>query len=635
MILSVDVGGTFTDFVVIEDGLKHFKVPSTSNNPEKAVYKGVKNLNIDGEVFHGTTIATNAFLENEGAKTAFVTNKSFEDILFIGRQTRPNLYSLNPQKPKPPIDPKNCYGISCRMDEKGRVLDEIDINEVKCIIKDLKEKDLSAAVCLLHSYVNNEHEEKIGTLMDEKGIDYSLSSSVSGEFREYERGMTTFIDAYLSPLVREYMSSVTEVFGKEPYIMKSGGGLEKASTVDPVDTLYSGPAGGVVGASFVSDVTGVEDLITLDMGGTSADMAAIADGNIPWKNEGKIGEFPIQAKMIDIVTIGSGGGSIAWCDEGGALRVGPMSAGADPGPVCYGRGGERPTVTDALLYLGYLDESYFLGGNMELDINASKKAIEDLAVDIDMNAKETALGIFRVANSKMSRTMKKITVERGLDPSDFSILAYGGAGPLHATSIADILGIERVIIPKLPGVFSALGMVTGDIVQDLSSSLIEPLSNKKAIEDCIEKLRDQSSIDGREETLLGLRYKGQSYHIDIPYDEDVESTFHDRHEKIYGYKNEDTDIEVVRVHLEIKKEREIESVPLGFEGEKETDVKNCLFSEGTYETEVVKRKNIRPGTSGNGPLIIAGETSTCLVPPGWRYRIDNKGLIILEMGRDI
>ncbi|MBS3817604.1 MAG: hydantoinase/oxoprolinase family protein, partial [Candidatus Thermoplasmatota archaeon] len=438
MILSIDIGGTFTDFIVMKDGITHFKVPSTPDTPEEAIKEGLerKDIGIDrvDEIFHGTTIATNAFLEKKGIETAFITNSGFEDLLFIGRQTRPELYELNFEKPTPPLKKENTFGLPCRIDEDGEVLREFSEEEVRAVAERLDEKDISAAVCLLHSYKSAKHEGKIGGILDEYEIPYSLSSEVTGEFREYERGLTTLLDAYLSPLLKDYFSSVTDILEKEPYIMKSGGGLEKASKVESVDTLYSGPAGGVAGGAYLADQLEVSNMVTFDMGGTSADMATIIDGEITWKDQGKIGDFPVQSKMIDIVTVGSGGGSIARCDEGGALRVGPESAGADPGPICYGRGGERPTVTDALLLMGYIDPGFFLGGDIALDMEKTERAIESLSKKLKMGFEETLMGIFKVANSKMARTMKKITVERGLSPEEFSILAFGGAGPLHAAS---------------------------------------------------------------------------------------------------------------------------------------------------------------------------------------------------------
>ncbi len=636
MSISIDIGGTFTDFVVLDNGIKHFKRPTTPDQPEAAIKEALEkeDIQVKGDVFHGTTVATNAFIESKGIESAFLTNEGFEDILFIGRQTRPELYDFEINKPSPPLKKENIFGIPCRTDSDGKILEEIKENEVEKIAEELKEKGLSAAVCLLHSYKNPEQEKKIGNILDDYNIDHSLSHQVTGEFREYERGLTTLLDSYLGPLVQDYFASLTDIFGKEPYIMKSGGGLEKSSKVDAVDCLYSGPAGGVAGGAFIAKELDMPNIVTFDMGGTSADMATVVKGEISWKDQGEIEGFPIQSKMVDIVTVGSGGGSIARCDEGGALRVGPESAGARPGPVCYGRGGERPTVTDALLLMGYIDPDYFLGGEMGLDYEKAKGSIESLSEELEMSYEETLLGIFRVANSKMSRTMKRITVERGVDPEDFAILAFGGAGPLHAASIAEELGIERVLIPPMAGVFSALGMVTGDVVHDHSKTLLSSLDDKKTIRDTIDKMRAEIEEEGEERILLGLRYKGQSYHMNIPYfgrEEDISSRFHKEHERKYGYANRNEKIEVVRVHIEIVKEREIKDLQFSSKSGEHPPDRECLFSDGSEKTSIYLRNHLSEGQKGEGPSVIEAVNSTILIPPGWRWTNRPSGVIDMEV----
>ncbi len=635
MLMSIDIGGTFTDFVVLDQDLIHFKVPSTPRAPEKAISDGLKKEDVeivkDSEVFHGTTVATNAFLEKKGVETAFITNKGFEDMLFIGRQERPELYELHVKKPEPPLKRENCFGISCRSDQNGEVLKSVPEEEVHGIAKKLKKKGLSASICLLHSYRRPEQEKKIGSILERYDIPFSLSSEVTGEFREYERGLTTLLDAYLDPLIKDYFSSVTEILGKEPYIMKSGGGLEIASRVKAVDCLYSGPAGGAAGGTYISKKMGVDDLITFDMGGTSADMAAIVDGQTDWKDQGEIGGFPVQTKMVDIVTVGSGGGSIARCDEGGALRVGPKSAGADPGPVCYGRGGKKPTVTDALLLMGYIDADYFLGGKIDLDLKRTEKATLELSNVLGMDHEETLMGIFRVANSKMVRTMKRITVERGLDPKDFSVLAFGGAGPLHAASLAEELGMKKVMVPPLAGVFSALGMVTSDVVHDYSKTILTSLDDGDKIEKAAAELKTRNE-EGEEKILLGLRYKGQSYHINVPYTskEKTVERFHEEHEKKYGYSDPEAEIEVVRVHLEGSKERGVDKLPHPTEKGEHPPDRRCLFEGGWRKTSTYYRKYLDHGAKGKGPSVIEGVNSTILVPPGWEGNCSRSGIIEME-----
>ena len=630
MSISIDVGGTFTDFVVIDKEVKHFKVSSTPEDPENAIFKGTKNMKIKGDVFHGTTVATNAFLEKEGVETSFITNKGFEDIIFIGRQDRPNLYEFTVKRPKPPLKRENCFGVDCRVTADGDVEKKIDDKEVRNILEEFEDKRLSFAVCLLHSYKNPEQEKKIGNILEKEGYHYSLSHEVSREFREYERGMTTLLDAYLNPLVDNYFKSLTDILGQEPYLMKSSGGLEKASSVKAVDTFYSGPAGGVAGAAFLSSLTGIDNIVTFDMGGTSADMASIVDGKISWKDQGEIGDFPVQSRMVDIVTVGSGGGSIARKDEGGVLRVGPKSAGAVPGPVCYGRGGQRPTVTDALLMMKYIDPDYFLGGNMDLKVDKACEKIDELAEVLGLEFDETLHGIYQVVNSKMARTMKGITVERGLKPENFAILAFGGAGPLHAAALGEELEIKKVLIPPLPGVFSALGMVTGDVVHDYHRTLITNLDNKAVIENTIEELK-KDAMEGEPNVLLGLRYEGQSYHLNVSYDEDVEKRFHNMHKEKYGYANTDAPVEVVRVHLEIRKEKTVENFPVPGDERHPPEKRKCLFKNGWKESKVYYRDWIKPGMGGKGPTIIEDRNSTILTPPEWNWSVDEYGIIHMDV----
>ncbi|MGM0405303.1 MAG: hydantoinase/oxoprolinase family protein [Thermoplasmatota archaeon] len=627
MTLSVDIGGTFTDFVFIDEGIKHFKVRSTPFKPEKAFAEGIQQIDYGSDdVFHGTTVATNAILEGKGVRTAFITNKGFEDVLFIGRQDRPKLYNLHVSKPKPPIGKDDFFGIHGRIDYKGDEIEPIDIEEVESIAKKLSKNDLCAAVCLLHSYRNPSHEKEVGKVFEKLGIPYTLSHKITREFREYERGMTTLLDAYLSPIVKEYFSSITELLRQEPYIMKSSGGLEKALSVNPIDTFYSGPAGGVAGGLHISKITEKENLVTFDMGGTSADMATIIDGEMDWKDSGEIENFPVQSRMADIVTVGAGGGSIARCDEGGVLRVGPQSAGADPGPVCYGKGGDKPTITDALLAMGYIDPNFFLGGEMELDKKSSIASLERLADQLGMGLEETLLGIFKVANSKMARTMKTITVERGLDPTDFSILAFGGAGPLHAAYLGLELDISHVMIPPLPGVFSALGIATGDIVQDYHKTMFCPLSQREKIKEEIMEMK-KDLPQGEVKVFLGLRYKGQGYHINIEYRGNLIERFHKKHYERFGYSIRDAEIEVVRIHVEVRCSREIDAISTKSSGKRSSKSRDCLLPEGMFETEVLFRDSINPGTKKEGPVIIEDKNSTILIPPDWKFWIDEHGII--------
>jgi len=629
MLVSVDVGGTFTDIVIVDGTVEHFKLPSTPEDPSRAVIEGFP-AGAD-EFIHGTTVATNAFLEGKGVPTAFITNVGMEDILFIGRQTRPELYDLVVKKPKPPLQMDDLYGVDCRIDAHGREIRCVDEHEIEELAKELKGKGHSAAICLLHSYRDGSHEDSIGRILKRYDIPCSLSHRVSNEFREYERGMTTLLDAYLGPVVRDYFLRLKKGTGIEPMVMKSSGGLEPASKVNPIDTFYSGPAGGVAGGEYIAQLLGMDNLIPFDMGGTSADMSTIVDGKISWKDKGRIGSFPVQSRMVDLETVGAGGGSIAWIDEGGALRVGPKSSGADPGPACYGRGGEEPTVTDALLLAGYIDKDYFLGGRMELDVENANRATRELSDELELSQRDTIIGIIRVANSSMVRCMKKITVEKGLSPSEFSILAFGGAGPLHAAYLADELGIKRVIVPPMAGVFSALGMLTGDIVYESSRTLLCSIDEKEKIRNVVHELG--SKIGGVSRVYLSLRYKGQSHHINLPMRSDMRQRFHEEHRSVYGYSDHGAEIEAVNVRVEKRSERDFKGFPAGRGEVCSPREKVCLFPEGERSCKVFLRDNLVPGSEEDGPAIIGSVDSTALVPPGWSFKTDEHNILHMEAKR--
>ncbi len=633
MQIAIDVGGTFTDFVVIDgDSVDHFKIPSVPEAPWKAVQQGIRGLGPLGAVFHGTTIGTNAFLEGKGAETVFITNKGFEDLLSIGRQTRPKLYDLHVRNKKPPVH--TCFGIKGRLDAEGGEIEPLNTEEIEDIARELSEERLSAAVCLLHSYAGGIHENAVGDILSRYGVPYSLSSRISPEYREYERGLTTFMDAYLTPIMKRYFRKLEDILNADPYIIKSSGTLERPSTISPVDTLLSGPAGGTAGAVHISRLTGVNNLITLDIGGTSADMSTIIDGNLSWKDQGDIDGFPILSKMVDIVTVGSGGGSIARIDEGGMLRVGPESAGAYPGPVCYGRGGTEPAATDAHLLMGHIDPSYFLDGKMPLDIKGAKAAIKELSEKTYLTVDETLLGIFRISIAKMARCIKSITVGRGLDPEEFTLLAFGGAGPLYAATLADSLGISKVMIPIMPGVFSAFGMITSDITYSSSRTLLTRLSDTENIREVIDELLHGLPMKGGHRVYLGLRYKGQSHHLNILHSDDTEEMFHMEHQKTYGYHLKDADIEVVRVEVEVYRRRDVDSMPYIHQETTHPSHRNCLFDEGWLKTDIYYRSGLSPGKCGTGPAMIEDTGSTVLIPSSWSFSVDENGMIHMEVDTD-
>ncbi|NPA53105.1 MAG: hydantoinase/oxoprolinase family protein, partial [Aquificae bacterium] len=491
LIVGVDTGGTFTDFIFYKNGKwEVLKIPSTPENPAKAVLEGLKQIGEDKKyIVHGTTVATNTLLERKGAKTAFITNKNFEDIVYIGRQNRKELYNLFYKRKKPLVSENLRIGIKGRINSKGEILEDISLEELKNTVKFLKEENVEAvAVSFLFSFLNNEHEKIVEEFLKKEGFLVSSSFRIVPEFREYERASTVIINAYIMPKVKGYISYLEEKIDKTDIfrIMQSNGGSlsPKAVKEEPVRTILSGPAGGVVGAYEIGKKAGFSKLITFDMGGTSTDVSLI-NNNIPFSTETEISDLPIKVPIIDIHTVGAGGGSIAYIDEGGALNVGPESAGADPGPVCYGKG-ENITVTDANLFLGRLIPEFFLGGHMKLDIERTSFFIKKLAKKINISPIELAEGIITVANIKMEKAIKVISIEKGYNPSDFSLFSFGGAGGLHAVSLAKDLKIPKVIIPNNPGILSAMGMLMADIIKDYSTTVM--LSEKEAKFETLKKL---------------------------------------------------------------------------------------------------------------------------------------------------
>ena len=484
--LGVDVGGTFTDVVGInEDGKVYFaKTPSTPEDQSIGVLNGIRALleelgvapDCVTGVAHGTTVATNTLLERNGAVTALITTKGFRDVLDIGRQSRPELYDLHARKPASLIPRYLRREADERMDYTGTVLVQLDMEELKKTIHELMEEGAeSIAICFLHSYANDENEKKALEVIREIAPDFpvSVSSEILPEFREFERMNTTVMNAYVQPRMQKYVSQLRRRLDENGInspltIMQSSGGMmtDQIAAQKSVNTLLSGPAGGVLAAEFLSKITDYHNIITGDLGGTSFDVGIVQNGSIGITGEGVIEGFPVKFPHIDITTIGAGGGSIAWLDAGGALRVGPRSAGAVPGPVCYSKGGTEPTVTDAHAVLGRVGEK-LLGGKMHLDVAAARKAIEEkLAVKLNMTVEEVAEGILRVANSNMVRAIRVMTVERGIDPRKFVLLPYGGAGALHAVELARTLDIGTVVIPIAPGNFSAFGLLVAPIRYD-------------------------------------------------------------------------------------------------------------------------------------------------------------------------
>jgi len=550
-IVGVDVGGTFTDFVYLEDGqLRTYKLLSTRADPSVALLAGLAALDVaaDATIAHGTTVATNAVLEHAGARIALIATAGFRDLLAIGRQTRPSLYRLAfPPRWRPAPDALR-FEVTERVAATGAVVTPLDEVEVAAVLDRIVAAGAEAvAVCLLFSFANPVHEQTIKRLAEARGLAVSLSSEILPEFREFERTSTTVLNAYVSPLMARYLDAVeaglanrqieiskSQISKSTPSalrIMQSSGGILDAGTArrEAVRTLLSGPAGGVTGAFHVAALAGHERIITFDMGGTSTDVS-LADGQIRRTSEGSIEDWPVRVPMIDIHTVGAGGGSIAWADAGGALRVGPGSAGSEPGPACYGRGGAHFTVTDANLLLGRLAADHFLGGRMALDISAAERAATSLAAAFGLTPPALAEGVIRVANASMEQAIRVISVERGFDPRDFTLVPFGGAGPMHALDLAAALHISRVLIPRFPGVLSALGLALADFTVDRSHTLMWPLAEvtPAALAQAVAPLMAEAyravAAEGFDEDdiqltwALDLRYRGQSFELTVPID---------------------------------------------------------------------------------------------------------------------
>jgi N-methylhydantoinase A len=649
--LGVDVGGTFTDLVAISRGkLVTAKVPSTPQDQSEGVMNSIRASEVEaGTVYalaHGMTVATNALLERRGARTALVTTEGFRDVLEIARQNRPSLYDLSMDRPPPLVPRELRFVVAERMGPHGEI-SPLDEESLEKAISDVKEARVEAvAVCLLFAFAHPEHEQRVGKALREAlpDVHVSLSSEVLPEFREYERFSTTTADAYLAPKLAAYLENLTgEVEGAGmpgPLIMQSSGGVVPIAdaVADAAGCLLSGPAGGVVGAAYVGAAGGYDDLLTFDMGGTSTDVAPIVGGEAQTTTETVVAGVPIKLPMVDIHTVSAGGGSIAWADAGGALRVGPHSAGADPGPAAYDAGGEEPTVTDANLFLGYLADGATLGGEVVLKRDLSEKALKSLGERLGLDAEEVALGVVRVANAEMARALRVISVERGLDPREFALLAFGGAGGLHACALAEELGIETVLVPRAGGVLSALGLAISDLRRDYVRPYLSGLADvdEGEVEGGFGEMEGtaQEDLEGPGFTRRAdLRYRGQSFELTVEAGalDKLEARFHAAHELRYGYKMEDEPVELVNLRLiatvPVEKPELDEPEP---EGEAETGRREANFGGEWTEAPVLDREKMGEGSEVRGPAVVEFKESTCAVYPGWSGRVDGVGTLVLE-----
>lgn len=650
--LGVDVGGTFTDLVALSEGrLVTAKVPSTPQDQSAGVMNSIETSEVEPGVVdalaHGMTVATNALLERRGARTALVTTEGFRDVIEIARQNRPSLYDLSQDRPPPLVPRELRFAVKERMGPEGEIL-ALDEESLKEVVSSIKEAEVEAvAVCLLFAFMHPEHEERVGEALREElpEVHVSLSSEVLPEFREYERFSTTTADAYLAPKLAAYLKNLAgkaeEIGVPSPLIMQSSGGVVGIddAIADAAGCLLSGPAGGVVGAAYVGELGGFQNLLTFDMGGTSTDVATIIDGEAQTTTETVVAGLPIKLPMVDIHTVSAGGGSIAWADAGGALRVGPHSAGAEPGPVAYGQGGEEPTVTDANLFLGYLADEATLGGEVVLQQELSEKSLAALGEKLGLDAQEAALGIVRVANAEMVRALRVISVERGLDPREFALLAFGGAGGMHACSLAEELGMETVLVPRAGGVLSALGLAISDLRHDYVNPYLVSLENvdEEEFEKKFENMESSASEDLEDpeyDRRADLRYRGQSFELTVEADslEKLEERFHAAHEQRYGYRMDDESVELVNLRListvPVEKPELDEPAPEG--EEKESGNRQANFDGEWQEVPVLDRERMGKGSEVSGPAIVEFKESTCVVRPGWRGAVDGVGTLVLE-----
>ena len=656
-VVGVDVGGTFTDVVLLADReVTTVKVPTTDDQ-SAGVMQGLTRAcsvaDIDPSEIaafsHAMTVSVNALLESAGATTALVTTDGFQDVLEIGRQDRPELYDLDAEKPTPLVPQQRRFEIDERATVEG-IERPVDEREVDALAADLADSDIeSVAVCFLHAYAHPENEQRVAEILRERlDVPVSASHEVLAEFREYERTSTTVVDAYVRPPIQRYLTRLDErataAGVPTPRIMQSNGGIADSSTVREraVTTVLSGPAAGVISADAVE--TDREGLITFDMGGTSSDVSLVQESGAEITTDAEIDGRPISTPMVDIHTVGAGGGSIGWVDAGGALRVGPQSAGATPGPAAYGRGGTEPTVTDANVVLGYMGEDAELGGDLSIDAEAAHAALDSLAEAAGLDdILAAARGVYRVANANMTRAIRAVTVERGHDPRRFGLCAFGGAGPMHAAPIADTLGVETVVVPYASGVRSAFGLLSADEKHDAARTVRTPLSElgTETADETLATLRSEvlsrvgvTDTEPTVEYAADLRYRGQSFELTVPISrpvdtETVRAVFHDTHESTSGYRL-DEPVECVTLRATAVAEREPPAVVYDAAGPARIGSREAFFDGEFVETPIYNRDGLPVDQSISGPAVLEADESTTLVPPDWTAAVTTDGTLRLR-----
>ncbi len=664
--ISADIGGTFTDFVIEDQDtgeMKIGKVPTTPENPARGVLNGVEQLVEDAAdidfFVHGTTVGLNAFLERRGARVLLLMTSGISDTYTIARGHREELYKLHYRKPDQLVPRCDVHEVTERLSWDGSEVTPLDESSLLPIIEKVKAENIPAiAVCLLHAYSNPEHEKRVGDILAAAlpGVSISLSHQVAPEWREVERASSTVMDAYVAPVVELYLSTLkrelTDVSMNETvHVMRSNGGVmtDAYASRHPITTLMSGPVGGSIGGVELSKSTGIKNLLCVDMGGTSFDLSLVVDGQAELSSETVLQGLPLLMSIINIETVGAGGGSLAWIENGG-LRVGPQSAGSQPGPVCYGRGGAQPTITDANLFLGRLGEGSLLNGEMSLDIPATATAFKNLASEIGLSDIELAEGMISIGNAKMADAMRTITVGRGIDPRDFTLVAFGGAGPMHAVELARELDIEEIIIPQFPGTFSAWGMLQSDIRHDLNVSyyaLSDDIDHSVVAGHFGEMRADGATVLAEENVAndnmkfdfsVDLRYVGQEYTINVPVSDDVDiemtvDSFHTLYKARYGHALDDSPVEFINLRVAAigqLKRSPSKSIAITRDEMSIVDHRDIIFNGETHKTPILKLDLMTAGQLFTSPAVIEEASATTIIPPGYGFKLDPIGNVIIQ-----
>jgi len=650
MFLGIDTGGTFTDFVLFDAGhVRVHKVLSTPHAPEEAILQGIEELGIaltaDLGVVHGSTVATNAVLEGKGVATVYITNAGFADVLSIGRQARKELYNLQPEPVPPPVPAEYCLEVDVRMAADGSHVSTLSSESLQHLQQQLARlKPQAIAINLLFSFLDDSDERRIAEALREHGF-ISCSADILPVYGEYERGMATWLNSYVGPLMQGYLSRLQQALSPARLtVMQSSGGTIAASQAAEraVNLLLSGPAGGLAAARAIGQVINQQQLLTFDMGGTSTDVAII-DGELSLTNEASIAGYPVAVPMVDMHTIGAGGGSIAYIDDGGLLCVGPQSAGAAPGPACYGNGGTQATVTDANLVLGRLRADAFLGGGMQLDETAARTAVQQLADQLDIDLLDAAQGIITIANEHMARALRVMSIQRGEDPRDYTLTSFGGAGGLHVCALADALQMTRALVPSNAGVLSALGMLCAPVSRQLTHTLVHLLDDleEQTITDNFAVLIKQGMQSLQQEGIdrdtvriarsLDLRYLGQSYTLNIQWEsiEDCTAQFHQLHAERYGHAMQ-LPVELVNVRIGLYASAVLTTLPCVEKAAHQNQPSSSSQSDSADRVRVIARDTLNVDDVIHGPVLITETVATTWIDSGWACRLDSYGNLLLS-----